>query len=88
MNDRRLQQHMLKMRTDPVIPLMGIQAITQALRLRHAGLTYGAISKVMSLYHGSHHTEAAWRRTLREQGATAKHHPNSPRLAPQQRRSS
>ena len=81
----QLQQHLNMMRGEPVIPLAKMQGITQALRLRNAGLTYGAIAKVMSLYHGCDRTEAAWRHHLREHGASPKHHPNSLRLSPQQR---
>lgn len=80
----KLQQHLLMMRGEPPIPLVKMPAIKQALRLRQAGLSYGAISTVMDVYHGCHRTDHAWRNMLRRQGAEPKHRLNSIRLAPQE----
>jgi hypothetical protein len=41
----------------------------QALRLRRLGLSYEAISVVMSEYHGMHVSCHTWRRRLRKMGA-------------------
>lgn len=71
------------------LPLVGIPEITQALRLRRAGLTYGDIARTMSFYHGSTRSEDSWRYVLREYGAPARHHANgAPRVAPRRERAS
>lgn len=70
------------------LPLRGMAEISQALRLRDTGMTYAAIAKAMTVYHGSSRSGDAWRHHLREHGAGPKHHPNSLRLAPQQREAS
>lgn len=66
------------------IPLVGVQAIQQALRLRRAGLTYGTIATVMRVYHGSSKPGESWRNTLRTYGAEPKHHANGSRRVPPQ----
>lgn len=71
----------LKARDVPM-PLVGMQAVSQAMRLRGTGLTYSAIAIVMREYHGSGRTEEHWRRLLRAQGAPGKHFAASRRVAP------
>lgn len=75
-----LQEQLDALRAKDVpIPLIGVQAITQALRLREAGLTYDAISKTMVLYHGVSKSADWWRKLLREHGAAPKHFANGKR---------
>lgn len=66
------------------LPLVGIPEITQALRLRKAGLTYDGIAKTMQVYHGSTRSGDAWRAALRDAGAPPKHHLNGTRRVPPQ----
>lgn len=71
------------------LPLLGGQAVAQAMRLRRRGLTYGSIAIVMGTYHGVYKSEDTWRQALRSRGVPAKHHPNgSLRVPPQMRRAS
>lgn len=61
----------------PVTEMDPFEMLAQAIILRKAGLTYGAISVVMRTYHGSNRTEEAWRGALRRAGATPKHYGGS-----------
>jgi hypothetical protein len=68
------------------LPLVGIPEVAQALRLRRAGLTYGAIARTMSFYHGSTRSEDSWRHVLRTQGAPPRHYLNGARRVPPARK--
>lgn len=57
---------------EPVVTLRGMAAITQAQRLRAAGLSYHAIAVTMRTYHGADHSEHAWRRWCIRQGTPLK----------------
>jgi hypothetical protein len=58
----------------PAVPLTSGQADAQALRLREAGLSYGAIARVMRSYHGVGMNENTWRHRLRRLGVEPKPH--------------
>lgn len=74
------------MRSEPVVGLTGIAAVTQALRLREQDLTYRAISTVMRVYHGVERSENAWRHMLRTHGAAPLAYADgSQRVTPQMR---
>lgn len=66
------------------LPLVGVQAVTQAIRLRKAGMTYGAIAIAMREYHGCSFSENGWRSKLRARGVPPKHYADgSLRVPPQ-----
>jgi hypothetical protein len=58
------------------VELDKLEERAQALALRKAGLTYGAIATVMRVYHGSTMTEEGWRWACRRAGAAPKHYLN------------
>lgn len=54
---------------NPPLPLTSWDANLTALELRKLGLTYGAISKVMELYHGHRLSEHGWNLRCRRAGS-------------------
>jgi hypothetical protein len=55
------------------LPLTSWEANLAALELRKRGLSYGAISKVMELYHGHRLSERGWHARCRRAGSPPRH---------------
>lgn len=69
LESEHLQRKLNLMHGEPVVPLVGIQAVRQAYALRMRGLSYRDLRLVMGIYHGEWTTAEGWRYRCRQMGA-------------------